>query len=229
MKSQRRHELQQNVLDAELAKSVAFLKTHGPRILWTVLIVLIVVSAIIWYTNSRRRQRWEVETRYSDLKRQQTQGTVESPDLLVADFKGLTQQNRVPRLAALACVDVGDILAAGIPEQKTQADRDAQAKQADRYYRMAITDYPEEPLAQAKAHFGLAKMAEGRRDFDVAGKEYRAVLAMADDLTGQPVVDLARGSLDAVKELAEPIRMATTAPAAETQPAETAQPEGAAE
>ena len=68
MKAKRRHELQHNVLDAELGKTIDFLKVHGPKVLWGAIIVLAVVMGIYWLIASRSRKVDQIEGQYATLR-----------------------------------------------------------------------------------------------------------------------------------------------------------------
>ncbi len=215
MKSTRRHELHENVLGVELGKTVDFLKKHGTKILWGCMLVATVLLVIFWYTSSRSQKRIGIELQYAKLKAQQTEGFSVSSDAVLAAFKAIAQQRHVERVAAFACVDVGDICAMRMLTAQMQSERNSFAAEAEKYYRKAITDHREHALAVAKAHLGLAKLAEGRREFETAEKEYRAVTAIAG-LDGQLVVQHAMAGLQNLPKFSEPVKMATTVPA--TQP-----------
>ena len=217
MKSQRRHELQHNVLDAELVKTLDFFKKHGMRLLWGVLIVAVVVLAIRWYVVGRANARAEYAARYSALSGVVAYASGEQREAAISGLKALVEDQRVDRLAALACVDLGDAYAARMIEVSDPAERDSLAEQARKHYRQAIERFPTVPLAVGKARIGLAKLAESFGDFEEAAQQYRA----AEDLvalSGQPVAILARAGRDKIEDLSQPVSLATTAPA--TRPAE---------
>ena len=216
MKSTRRHELQHNVLDAELAKTVEFFRKYGWKIFYAVVAVVVICLAIYWYVSNRSRQKAQIEDQYTQLKTRQNEG-IEQPDLLIGRFKELIGQQRAVRIAAMACIDVADIYAMQMLRARDSTERDGFAAQAQEYYRKAIADFPDQKLAAAKAHIGLAKLAEGRREFQKAREAYQAVLAIPG-LAGQPIKSIAEVGLKLLGKLQEPVAMATTAPA-EEQPA----------
>ena len=218
MKSTRRHELQQNVLDAELGKTVEFFRKYGTRILWAVIVLGGVALAVTMYVSKDRRERASIETQGAGLLGPVDYGSTGSKqDNRIGDLRALSDQEKVPRIAAGACVRLGDLYTLRMAEAKTAAERESEGTQATRYYERVLSDFSGQPLAVAQAHLGLAKLAESRRDFPAAAKAYQA--AMNQDLGDHPVRTLAEAGKKGLKDLAQPVRMATTAPA--TQPAAT--------
>ena len=212
MKSTRRHELQHNVLDIELAKTVGFLKKRGRLIVWTLVIIVPLTVVTSWYVTSRRRQRADWQARYAELKAAQASELAQPLEALLRGFREIAEQKKVPSLAAMACVDTGDIYAWKLFETKTDIERQNISKQAREYYRRAIDQFPEYSGTVGRAHLALGKLAEGERNFDEAKKQYELVLAMPQ-LSG---LDVARQADEGLKMLAlyrQPVRMATTAPA----------------
>ena len=64
MKSKRRHELQQNVLDAELAKGVTFFKSHLTHIGWVLVIGALIVMVVVYNRSQRQQRAIELRNRY---------------------------------------------------------------------------------------------------------------------------------------------------------------------
>ncbi len=220
MKAKRRHELQHNVLDAELGKIVEFFKKRGSLIAWGILVAALVVFLIIYVrgrgvrvaeTLQANYDRWTIEYR--------NQG---GTDKVLEGFQTLAEQTDDERIAALASVRIGDIYAtklrAGGP--RSDSERAAFHTQAKTYYERVLSQFPDQTLAVAKSRFGLAKLAESQTppDIETARSYYRKIVA-TQQLLAQPVMAEAQGSLDRLEEILEPIPMATTAPVVETQPA----------
>jgi len=205
------------VLDAELGRVVSFLKTKGNYILWAA-VVAALIAAIVMYVGRRYRDtRERLQAQYDQLMLSQGDPTVR-PDDVLQGMKDLAAQYDDKRIGALASVHVGDLYAARATTAATEAERKSLQDQAAAYYARAAEAFPDQPMGIAKAHLGLAKLAEDRRDFKVAEAQYRAVLAMTD-LAGYPVTAAAEQALKDLPALKEPVPMAATAPS--TQPAET--------
>ena len=211
MKARRRHELQQNVLSAELGKLAAFFRKYGTYVVWGAAIAAFVLLVTTYSMSKSRQRHRSIHARYN---RATTDQTIKLDDRL-KDLEALSEQDTDSDIAALACVAVGDHSAARLATARaltTAADRKRYRDQAETYYRKAIARFADRPKVVGRARLGLARMAEGRRDFDAAEAEYRAVLAMPD-LQGGPLADGAARGLETLDELRTPVVMATTAPA----------------
>jgi len=223
MKSRRRHELKQNVLADELGKVGGFIKKRSTALAWGVLIVAILLCAIYYtVTQGRAAARRRESLFYNQVVMGPSPGLQgEDP---AEDLKSLVAQDSDESLAALAAVAVGDTYAARLVGGwyiLTDSARKELTEQAESWYRRVINQFAADDLAVAKAHYGLAKLAESRRDFDVAEEEYNAVRRMQAALQGQPVLALAEEAIRQIAAIRDPVRMATTAPAEtpETGPA----------
>ena len=207
MKAQRRHELQQNVLDAELAKGVDFLRRRRTAIVWGVVLVVAAVLLLAYGVSSARNRHRAVQAKYDRL----TMSPAVTGQEFLDGMKSLAEADD-KAIAALATVQVGKFYAAqfaqagGVvadPQQKDLAD------QAAAYYRRAIDSFPGQRLAAGEAHLGLARLAEGQGDFATAVKEYQSIAGMAD-LMGTPTALAARDGLSRIDRIKTPVRMATT-------------------
>ena len=253
MKAKRRHKLQHNVLDAELAKTIEFFKKRGWTIVWVFLAAIAVWLGVSGWRSSRSAKRGDIETQYANI-RARVGEPGQKPEVLMGQLDELIDQTNVPRISALACVDAGNLcalrahgavqalVAAGVsgePKAVLATHRkefDKHRGRARRYYERARDALPEEHLAVAKAHIGLAVLAEAGADllvgderkgaFEAALKEYRAV-GKIGSVAGHPVAALADAAVrrlcDAQGQLKDdytkPVRIATTMPAApSTQP-----------
>ena len=216
MKAKRRHELQHNVLDAELGKVLGFFKRHGSRLVTGVLVVLAVVLVAMRLRSCSREKSLALQQRYDDLVLRADPEM--QPDDRLARLKELAGQDDDRRIAAMACVAVAETYAARAILSPSAAERAAFVSDAEEYCRKTVEQFADQPLCVAKARIGLAKLAEGRRDFAAAREQYTAVKAMTD-LAGTPVLDLAEVSLAELVRLEAPVRMATTTSAPASGPA----------
>lgn len=211
MKSKRRHELQHNVLDAELATIIGFFRKRGRYFLVGALAVAVVGFVVYRVVTSRRDARQQGEaTFYRGMT-----SPADSKDRIDA-LKELAEQGGDEGIKALATVAVGDgysnLLAADRP-QLDAAEREDLAARARQWYRKAIDRFGDHPLAVAKARYGLAKLAEERGEFDEAESQYGKIRQMEATLRGQPIVMFAQQGLLRLNSIRGPVRMATTAPA----------------
>lgn len=211
MKARRRHELQQNVLDAELARVVEFFRKYGTYMVWGGVIVALVLLVTTYSISKSRERRRNVHARY---ERAMTDRNIKLDERL-KDLKALVEQDVNRDIAALACLAVGDQNAAQLATagSSTPAGRRKHSHdQAEIHYRKAIRRFADRPVIVGRAHLGLALLAESRRDFDAAEAEYHAVLAAAQ-LQAGPLADAAAKGLETLDQLRLPVAMATTAPA----------------
>lgn len=233
MKAQRRHELQQNVLGAELARSAEFVRAHRTVLGWGIVIVVVAVIAAFAATGHVRRKALELQAQYERLTTDLEMTEMEQ----AAGLKALSQGSD-KHYAALALVRLGDLHA----KQLVGASGMAAAQQkeladiAAGYYRRVIDGYRDQKQALGEAHLSMGKLQESCGDLAAARLEYQSVLLMTE-LGGQPVAVRAQLGMQSLDSFKDPVRMATTtsapatAPAAQrgaaSQPAETKAPQGA--
>lgn len=263
MKTKRRHELQHNTLDAELGKTVDFFKAHGWKVVWGVLGLVVAWVVVSTWRSSQAANRGQIESRYASthVEVQNLLITGKDPSGVLGVLDELIGQTTVPHVAALSAVDAGDLCATRA-RQGAEALGAAQAlgaapsaidghrkdfttytARAADYYAQGRDAMPDQHGIVARAHIGLAKLAETRaglldgekraKAFAVALDEYKAVASLAGAVGSPPALYAANAIkrlYDAQDQLradyASPVRMATTAPAAPaTQP--TSKPAGA--
>lgn len=207
MKSQRRHELQHNVLDAELARGVDFLRRRRTPLVWGVILVAAALLIVTYAVRSAQAKERSLQATYDRLV---TSYTVTGQEFLDG-MKSLADCSD-KRIAAMATVQVGNYYAAqfsvvgGVIADPRQRDL---ADQAAAYFRRALADFPNERLSLAEAHVGLARLAEGAGDFAAATQEYQTVTAMTD-VAGTPAAAKAAEGLQRLESIKTPVPMATT-------------------
>jgi hypothetical protein len=219
MKSQRRHELQHNVLDTELSKAVAFFKTNGTYLAWGVLIVALVIVVVTFASRRSAQKALGLERQYKTLLGNQYGPNLRLEDQL-AGFNKLANQTDNRPIAADACVYLGAIyasLAGGGGGVDPALLAEKPAEMARRSYQRVIDEFPGEVNTVAKARIGLARLAEEDGDLAAARQNYQAVLD-EPKLEAYPVRQVAAEGLKGLSELALAVRMVTTQPAA-TEPA----------
>ncbi len=212
MKAKRRHELQENVLAGELGKVVEFLKKRGSYLATGALVIALVIFAYVAISGRGEASRSKLQSQWDRAMTGQAKSEQERAELLTE----IAAQTDNLRMAALATVELGYADATRALVAETGSERDALEESAAKWYGKTIADFPTQALAVAKAHFGLGKLYESKRQFVQAGEEYRQAKASAE-VVGHPVVVRAQISLAQLPRLNSPVRMATTMPA--TMPA----------
>jgi len=212
MKSQRRHELRQNVLDAELAKTVQFFRKHGTRMAWGALVAALVALGIVWAWNKHKQGIATAHSQYARLEEQLANRDAD-PESLAAAFLELSATSSDDNIAAESAVRAGDGYSRLVTVETADTAKHSQwLERASNAYKRAVTEFPEETMSVAKAHYGLAKLAETRGDFIAARSHYDAVLAMTE-LKGEPVERLCEQGRNRLEQVSRPVRMASTKPA----------------
>jgi len=223
MKTERRHELKHNSLDAELVKILEYLKTHGKTITMAILVLIAVIS-VGWIVIRNRAASVSVpRQQYDNLKLIDTVDAKGRADAL-AGFEELADQTGNTKFAALGCVEAGDICMAQHVAGDSVTGALALAK---KHYERVVAEFADEAQAVGRAHLGLAKLAEGERKFDLAEQHYQNVISLGEKTSALATTEATR-ALAAMKELDEPVRLASKRPPPATQPAPTTQPAPAA-
>lgn len=207
MKSERRHELQTNTLYVELRRISEFCKANSNRIMWGLVAVAVLILAVVFV------QRWQgkkVSERQAMFERAMADVGMET------ELQQLAEQTSDKRIASLSCVGLGDRAARRALMASAPAERIAALEEASKWYGKAVSQFPQETIALAKAKYGLAKLAETNGELDKARVLYGEIIGMPS-MNGNGMAFLARESMDKLDTLASPVKMATTRPS--TQPA----------
>ena len=209
MKSRRRHELQQNVLQVELSQVWDFLRKKGNYLAWGSLVAAAIVLVVVWYVRKVRAEAQAVQTQFTRLSMMSS-----GPERL-AGFEELAAKESHPTWAALSTVRVaGEYAMQLILRWPTLsgAERQELRRQAEAYYRRVLEKFPRQELAAAKARFGLGKLAENWGELEAARSEYQMIRQMAG-LAGYPIVGAAEQALARMDQFRGRVYMPTTAEA----------------
>lgn len=223
MKSQRRHELQHNVLDAELAKGVDFFKKHLTQIGWVLIIGALIIMVVFYNKSQRQRRATDLQSQFDQLAAIMPPSNDEEIVQATAGWKDLAGQEKDRAIAADANVYLGSIYArVAVSGQRSTLilAGESPSQQSQMYYTTVVSNFPDQPQAVAKALLGLGRLAEDSNDLEAARAKFQAVLDMPE-AKGFPVAETARNALNRIEASSSPVHFATTAPVepAETQPA----------
>ena len=218
MKSQRRHELQENILGQELGKFVAFIRAHANALSWGLLaLAVVVLVGALWYKHSKSQEA-QLRADFDAVVRMQSDL---APTERIARMKDLLARDTDKMRLAIVAYEIGREYATKML-MAPQEEKKALADQAADYYRMVIEKYPAQYVSAAKSHLGLAKVHESTGDFKSAESEYQDVMQMSALSAGYPLVEFANEARAALDELKQPVVFATTAPS--TEPTTTSAP-----
>jgi hypothetical protein len=209
MKSERRHELQYNMLDQKLSALLAWTKKNANHISWGVLLIVAVVAiGVLWHNSSQNK----LSARGNEYD-QAVKNT--DPDMRLNSLIKISQEEGDRLITVEATQQVGDEYSKRITAGQGKASVDDLKKLNDSaagYYQRVIDNFKDYPAFESKAHYGMAKLAENRRDFDQAAKEYQ--LARSACPQGSPLMeDITSGSNNLPTLRLQTVKFATTAPA----------------
>lgn len=209
MKSQRRHELQHNVLDAKLSQFGRFIKKHANTITWVILIAAIVflIASWAWRKHVESARQPQIEYDYLTVKLAARDANM---DEILNRLKTLAGQDTNRRIAAAAAITAAVNYANQALMARDQLTRSQQEASATDLYNSVITRFSDMPDQVAKAYFGLGELAEGKGDLAAAKTNYEQAEKTAPN--GFPVKDQASRALTNLAMLAGPVNLATTAP-----------------
>jgi tetratricopeptide (TPR) repeat protein len=248
MKAERRHELQDNTLARKLQNLPVALQFYADKILLGIVIILAIIVLVRWRINAgRERARAAADalasarTSILALSRIPPIG----PAQQLADYRNQLRNDAETalrtisadaaaddtRLRSEALLAKADLLwtlanlpdipgAATQPVLRLTESRDDLLKQAEETYQQILKNYPAQPRMKASALFGLAAIAEDRRNFDLAAEQYNQVKQSdAEEMYKQ----LADARLRILPDLRQPLVFGslTTRPAELSPPAPT--------
>lgn len=260
MKAQRRHELKTNELARGLEHAPEFFRRYGGKILAALIVLVLAIYLLYWRTAGARRESEEAAKSLSGVR--YLIGELKNTNPLRTNINELAKlradiardaaavidaalkQGGDPKIQANVLVARGDLnwTLANLPDMPSAATQPAMQfkqnesellKSAEEAYQEVLNRFPDEPLAVASAHFGLAAVAENRADWGAAARHYQMV-AGADKVP--PIFkQQAEDRLVKLEEIRRPVLIGepatqpvfqTTQPAAtqsavETQPAVT--------
>ncbi len=221
MKAKRRHELQENVLSAELTEIVQFFKERGSTLILIVLVTLIVIFGVYYFYSSSAEKSAEAQRKLTMVLTEIGQDMLQKERLLMGLSGGPDK-----RVAARATVALGDLysLELGMKESSNTLDRQHLMDSARSKYESVLRTFSEQKEAVALAYMGLGSLAETSKQFDIARSQYEAAKAVSG-IEGYPVYDQAVEAMGELDELSKPVRMAASAPVEPAQQTAT-QPTG---
>jgi tetratricopeptide (TPR) repeat protein len=209
MKSERRHELQHNLLDEEIMQVWKFLQKYLTHILTGIAAILLLLVIIYWWRSAAQST---FNRQYGEYSRLAVNAGGNVPlDQRIQGLDELAQSASYPRLAVLSRLALGDACRqAAIISQAPNEQANFRNRARDAY-QAALNDRNADPLQRANAHFGLAKVAEGQGEFDSAREHYDQILQMSD-LQNLPVYQFAQRERQGLERRSQPVLLAEKAP-----------------
>lgn len=210
MKSKRRHELQHNALDVELGKMMGFLRAHATKLAVGALIIAVLALGWTLYRRHARASYMDVQALY-EKQRNAPLDPETSMDDVINGWKSLSQQDEIPWIAADALVRLGNWNLARMTLTDDATQREALAQQAKGFYQQILSGHSDQIAAVGAAHVGLARVAEGQRDYATAREQYEKVTNNTL-FKGFPIADSAAKSLRQLAGMQQPVQLASALP-----------------
>lgn len=206
MKSEERHELQQNDLENFLYYRLPhYLREYGSYVLLAV--ALVVLGYVLWSRYTQKKQS-ELQNAWAALD-----GAVRSVDKNpIGQLNGVREDFKFPQVQAQALIQQAafynfTVLAGNPPEgiQDVKVTRQEALEQAERCYRQVLRDYPNQYAQVAAAEFGLATIAENRGEWETAQQIYQRVADARGPYGGTLYAEYAQRRLKMLTELKAPV------------------------
>jgi len=216
MKSTRRHELQQNTLQDELARVGGWFKRHFNAISWGLLAVAVAVVLVLWLTGRKAKVTESIHRRYVQLQSQPA-GDEQFAELFQG-FQDLAVQAAGADdtyIAAGCWVQAGNLGLHRLvmTDDLTDAQRADLVRQTRRCYETALSEHADQVLWAGKARLGLGRLAESVEPPDLeAARSHYTKLAESDQLAHTPLQWAAQEALQRLEADRQPVRLAAAVP-----------------
>jgi len=205
MKSERRHELQQDELSVQIEKVSESVKQNAATIIGVVVAVVAILAAGAWFMNQRTTAKNEA---YATLFT--PTATNEDPAAQIAEYRQVAKDNVTPAITVQAWMNIGDTALQYIYRKRPETeapDPEKRAKmltEAEEAFNKILGIAGNDLTAKGRAHIALGLIAEARGEFDAARKHYESVASGKQfELTG--LQDQAQYRIDNMESWSEPI------------------------
>jgi hypothetical protein len=232
MKAERRHELKTNALARNLEQAPEFFQKYGSQLLLGLVLCLLAFILVRNHYADKTRRAAEVRdnlgTALYSLDQLRTMSPFANPEKLAQDRRALAEETEKavavvldktddPKIRATALLTRGDlnwqmanapILPTTRPESKDSRSGDDYLNSAESAYDEVVRPPQDENRAAVvSARFGLAAIAENRRQWDKASQFYQQIID--DSSVGKEFTELAKTRQDSLKLLEKPIVLGT--------------------
>lgn len=176
MKAERRQELRTNDLAEQIEQVRTYIREHGVKIAATVIGIVVIVAATIWYTRGRENRVLEGWRSFANV------GELSDPGARVDRLNEIAEQRIAAGLTQAAWLAVGETARSQIlnPPQNTDptapaVDRDW-ADAARTAYDNVLREFPDHLAAQGESMIALGVLAEDAPDAAKARQWYQRIL-----------------------------------------------------
>lgn len=177
MRSDRRHELQQNELSAQLERVSDTVKQNATLLTSVVVGAIVIVVAGVWFVNQRASAQSEAWSRLRP--------SAETTDTaaLLAQYQAVANENVTPAITRSAYLQIGSTAMSELRRNRPQTEapnpeRRAELREkAQKAFENVVANPGDDVTALGRALMGLGVLAEDAGKFDDARKFYEKVLA----------------------------------------------------
>lgn len=219
MKSEERHELQQNDLASWVYTAPILIKQYGSYIL---LALSCCVLAYMLWDRHVRNQQVAIQNAWNELAQASDESSEDPPRKLRAITN--TYDNRAVQAEAyrrLGKFYLQTVLAGNPPEglRGVKITRDDALLEAEKALKKVTTEFADLPTAVAAATLDLGAVEESRRDWDAAKKYYETLTAKSGPFAATAFATEAQYRLDNLDKYKTPIAFGPPAKPVTTAPA----------
>jgi len=177
MRSDRRHELRQNELSAQIDRVTESVKQNATLLTTIIVGAIVIVGGAVWFVNQRASAQGDAWSRL------QPSAENTDPTVLLAQYEAVARDNVTPEITRSAYLMVGETALTELRKGRKQGDapnpeRNAEMRdKAKAAYEKVVADPGKDVTALGQALMGLGVLAEDAGDFDKAREIYGRVIA----------------------------------------------------
>ena len=176
MKSERRHELQQDELAVQIEKVSESVKQNAATIIGVVVAIVALLAGGAWFMNQKAAAK---DQAYQALMT--PEAAEADPEAQIAQYRQVAQDNVSPAITVQAWLRIGDTALQYVYRQRSETEAPDPAKhkamldEAEGAFKKLVSIAGKDLTALGRAHMGLGVVAEARGDFDAARTHYEKV------------------------------------------------------
>ncbi len=181
MKSERRHELKENVLAHELVQFKDFYNKYGKWLITCLFVVLLGWLSYRLYRSSVNKTLADQTLQFDSAQNDLLMGDSQQREAAARTLADLARSAKDSILAGRAAARLGDYyveeLRRALPGNRPEADE--HLANARRYYKLILDKHVDSDVLAARASFGLGALAQDLGEHDEARAHFKKVSSFA--------------------------------------------------
>lgn len=172
MRSDRRHELQQNELSAQIDKVSESIKQNATLLTTIIVGAVVIIGGGIWFVNQR------ASAQNSAWSRLQPNPDEKDPTILIAQYEAVAKDNISPEITRSAYLRIGDTAMMELSSNRDPSEapnperREVMRTKARAAFEKIVANPGKDLTALGRALMGLGILAEDEGNFDKAREYY---------------------------------------------------------